>query len=438
MNRRILSYGVAFLSGLAGLGYEIVWTRIFAVGLGHEMPAVLAVVSAFFCGMAAGSWFAETVQVRTWRPGRLYIGIELLIGCWSLATVYLIPWANGFVAQMTGPVPSPLHQWSVAFLIPFTLLFPATCAMGATLPVMIRILPATGRNRAAVAPLYAANTFGAVTGTLLATFILIPHVGYSMTLIDFAVINVFCAVTVMGMGGHYIPAPVMPRDQASYVSAGHGRPIILLLIMGMLGIGYEVLVVRLMSQIVENTVYSFASALVVYLLGTALGAALYHRVAGRHHTDILPPLFTVLSLCCLGGMVSLLHADTLYRISRTAFGADMAGSIAAEMMLAATAFFLPTMVMGAIFSHLAENARAQRHGLGAALSINTLGSALAPLLVGVILVPLAGIKTSFILVSLGYLLLIPLNKSRAHWTVLLPMVFAADLGLGTGQLRLIS
>jgi hypothetical protein len=31
---------------LAGLGYEMVWTRLFAVGLGHEMPNVLAVAES--------------------------------------------------------------------------------------------------------------------------------------------------------------------------------------------------------------------------------------------------------------------------------------------------------------------------------------------------------------------------------------------------------
>ena len=36
-------------------GYEIVWTRLFAVGLGHEIPAVLAVVAAFFSGLALGA-----------------------------------------------------------------------------------------------------------------------------------------------------------------------------------------------------------------------------------------------------------------------------------------------------------------------------------------------------------------------------------------------
>jgi hypothetical protein len=35
-------YVLIFLSGLAGLGYEMVWSRMLTTGLGHEVTAVLA------------------------------------------------------------------------------------------------------------------------------------------------------------------------------------------------------------------------------------------------------------------------------------------------------------------------------------------------------------------------------------------------------------
>ena len=54
-----LLYLILFFSGFAGLGYELVWTRMLAVGLGHEIPAVLAVVAAFFCGLALGAWVLD-------------------------------------------------------------------------------------------------------------------------------------------------------------------------------------------------------------------------------------------------------------------------------------------------------------------------------------------------------------------------------------------
>src|SRR5213082_977433 len=52
-------YALFFLSGGAGLGYQMVWSRMLSAGLGHEMPAVLAVVGAFMGGMAIGAWVLD-------------------------------------------------------------------------------------------------------------------------------------------------------------------------------------------------------------------------------------------------------------------------------------------------------------------------------------------------------------------------------------------
>src|SRR6185295_10127024 len=46
-------------------------------------------------------------------------------------------------------------------------------------------------------------------------------------------------------------------------------------------LGYEVVVVRVLSQVAANTVYTFALLLAVYLIGTALGAAAYDRLSTR-------------------------------------------------------------------------------------------------------------------------------------------------------------
>jgi hypothetical protein len=65
ITQQTVPYLILFLSGFAGLGYEMVRTRMLAVGLGHEIIAVLAVVSAFFCGMALGAWRLDGVVSRS-------------------------------------------------------------------------------------------------------------------------------------------------------------------------------------------------------------------------------------------------------------------------------------------------------------------------------------------------------------------------------------
>jgi spermidine synthase len=136
--RKLFLYTLFFLSGLCGLAYQMVWSRMFALGLGHELPGVRAVVAAFFGGLAVGAWTLDRRISLSLRPGRWYAGLEILIGLWGLASVFLIPSCNEFALQFIGLEVSELRHWIVAFVVPFVTLLPATAAMGATLPAMER------------------------------------------------------------------------------------------------------------------------------------------------------------------------------------------------------------------------------------------------------------------------------------------------------------
>jgi spermidine synthase len=398
-------------------------------------PAVLAVLTAFFLGLAAGGWLSERRALAAAPPALLYASLEGVIGGWALATIALVPAVNGAVGTWIGPSPSALHHWAIAFLVPFALLLPATCAMGATLPTMARLVARTGEGERVAPGLYAANTGGAVVGTLAATFALVPHLGYGATLADLALLNLACAgLTPLAARG---PTPDPARAHPRAALAPRVRALsFLLFATGLLGLGYEVLVVRLLAQVQENTVYSFASALVVYLLGTAAGAALYHRAAGRLRRDPLPALLTSVASACVASALAMTRALQLQEVLARTFGAGMTAAVAAELALAAVAFLLPTMAMGATFSHLAEVARERRLGLGGGLGLNTVGGALAPLLFGVWLVPAFGLKAAFLVCTLGYLALAPLASGRLHLHALLPAA-AAGLFAATGPLQLV-
>src|SRR5437016_4884859 len=116
------------------------WSRMFATGLGHEMPSVLAVVAALFGGMAAGSWLSERFLARSARPGQWYGSLELLIGLGGLGSGVLIPVANHAALALTGLDPPALRQWCIAFLVPGLTLLPVTAAMGATFPALERFV----------------------------------------------------------------------------------------------------------------------------------------------------------------------------------------------------------------------------------------------------------------------------------------------------------
>lgn len=166
MRGRLGSLLLMAASGFAGLGYQIVWTQQCALWLGHESAAVLAVVTAFFGGLAAGSLvFASRIE-RSARPLIWYAGCEFVAALWSLVLLFAMSPASASLRKWTGVGPTPTWQWSVAFVGTFALILPATAAMGATLPAMERITSEV-RDRRSIAALYASNTLGAVLGWLL-------------------------------------------------------------------------------------------------------------------------------------------------------------------------------------------------------------------------------------------------------------------------------
>ena len=170
VGRRWASLVLMAGSGFAGLGYQIVWTQQCSLLLGHESAAVLAVVAAFFGGLAVGGLAFGARIERSARPLRWYTGCELVVALWSLLLLFAWSPFSAFVLRLTGVQPSAVWQWSVAFGGTFLLFLPATAAMGATLPAMERLATQTGGQGRSIAVLYAGNTFGAVLGVLAAAF----------------------------------------------------------------------------------------------------------------------------------------------------------------------------------------------------------------------------------------------------------------------------
>src|SRR2546422_433807 len=107
-----------FTSGFAGLAYQMVWAKMFANGLGHEGPAVLAVVCAFMGGMAAGSYIWAGKLARTTKPLAWYGRLEIVVGLWAIISTVLVPSANRVANRAIGVDPPAWWHWIVAFVCP--------------------------------------------------------------------------------------------------------------------------------------------------------------------------------------------------------------------------------------------------------------------------------------------------------------------------------
>ena len=265
-------------SGFAGLGYQIIWTQQAALWLGHEAAAVPAVVTAFFGGLALGAWVLGSRIEKSARPNRACAVCEVVIALWSGVLALALSPVSGWVLDATFALPSPLWQWTVGFAATFWLLLPATAAMGATLPAMARVLASLQTRRlirpqeagtatastepvapavaAPLAALYACNTLGAMLGVLTTAFWLVPAIGLARTAAVCAALNLFCAAAVLGLvKRHAGVKPAAATSTSTSTSTPATGNLAVLAATGLLGIGYEVLVVRVLSQVTEATVY---------------------------------------------------------------------------------------------------------------------------------------------------------------------------------------
>ena len=428
-------------SGFAGLGYQVVWTQQCALWLGHESASVLAVVAAFFGGIALGAlWLGPRIE-RSERPVRWYAFCEGAIALWGLALLGLMSPVSDWLLVRMGVQPAPLWQWAMAFCGTLLLLLPATVAMGATLPAMERVMSGMATRAGAtrsIAAYYAANTFGAVLGVLGTAFWLVPQLGLARTAAVCMALNLLCALASWVVFPAHSPVNADPAV-APGAAGGQGRAMLWrLAFTGLLGIGYEVLVVRVLSQVAEDTVYTFAMLLAVYLVGTALGAAAYER--WRHRVSDVQGLgdrlLAWLAMACLLGTASLWASEELQVWLRAVWGGGMGAAVAAEAAIALVAFGLPTLAMGALFSHLSARASAEGIGFGRALGVNTLGAAAAAPLFGVLLTPALGPKLVLVLIALGYLALTTRQAWRSAW-VWGPALAAVALAVLTAPLAFV-
>lgn len=414
--RRYTALALMLASGFAGLGYQIVWTQQASLWLGHETAAVLAVVAAFFGGLTLGAFLFGARIERSARAVHWYALCEFVIALWSLLLIVLMTPLSARLLDLIGVQPTPLWQWSVAFFGVLILLLPATMAMGATLPAMQRITVQMSERANSIAALYASNTFGAVLGVIASVFWLVPAIGLRGTAAICVAFNLFCALAaliVFARNRSTVPEISIEefsnREKLAIQKIAHDNGVLLkLLVTGFLGIGYEVLVVRVLSQVSEDTVFTFALLLAIYLIGTAIGAALYQRYflsRDSENKSLGDRLLCWLAIACLIGSASLWLCEYEKHFLLPLFGASMTAVITVEAMLALFAFGLPTLIMGALFSHLSARAIDAGIGFGRALSVNTFGAALAPIIFGVIALPLLGPKFALLSISLGYLAL---------------------------------
>ncbi|WP_354675289.1 fused MFS/spermidine synthase [Cupriavidus alkaliphilus] len=403
-----------FASGSAGLVFQVLWIRQLALVVGVEVHAVTTAVSAFFGGLALGGWVFGRLADRHGDPLRLYAWLEIAVLVLGVGATLALARAAAPFAWLESRV--GLLAWALPFLL---VILPAA-AMGGTLPVLMRVLGSRpDRVGTHGGRLYAANTAGAIAGTLLAGFVLVPGLGILGSAIAAGVLNGVAALGAWLLARRITrPSAAIGADAAratAHTAAGdvaNGRLALLLYAAaGGIALGYEVVWSQAIVQFLSTRTFAFTVVLATYLAGLAIGSAL----AARHADRVRDPWGAFGLLVAAAGLVALLEFVLLGEWLLRAQGSLSAWvqALTASPLLAAcarfalaalTIVFVPTLLLGAAFPfvlRVSVDSRRIGAGVGSVIALNTLGGIAGTALAGFVLVPYLGLVRTLSLLAVA-------------------------------------
>ena len=191
------------ISGFASFALEIVWFRLLVVLLRPTTYAFTVMLATVLAGIAIGSWIATPfVTRRRLNLLMLLASIELLLALAAVASAAVVgqagavyAWAAPHFAQGALAYFGPMAVTSMAAILPAALL------MGMAFPIGIAIWAGDVDERRAgerVGFIYSVNVAGAVAGSLLTGFALLPLAGSRVTLTAISALILCTGLLLLG------------------------------------------------------------------------------------------------------------------------------------------------------------------------------------------------------------------------------------------------
>jgi spermidine synthase len=173
-------YVTIALSGLTALAAEVVWTRLLSLHFGATVYTFALILAVFLVGLGIGSAAGATMARDLVSPKRALGWCQLLL-CGAIAwaayelTESLPYWPiNPYIAT------TPWFTLQLDLVRCFWVVLPGAMLWGASFPLALAAVATTEQDAARLAGgVYAANTVGAIAGSLVTSFILIPWIGTS-------------------------------------------------------------------------------------------------------------------------------------------------------------------------------------------------------------------------------------------------------------------
>ena len=177
---------VAFVSGLTSLGYQVTWTRLLVSGTGGLTYVFTVILALFLVGIALGATIFNSLRSRMRDPIRVLAWTQFAVAILAMAGLILV------ISQPRELDPfRPFISIAALFGSAILVVLPVTVVMGLSFPTASELLK-SGHGRAGEASglLLASNTTGAILGSLVIPFVLMPTIGSPAIIVLLALTNV--------------------------------------------------------------------------------------------------------------------------------------------------------------------------------------------------------------------------------------------------------
>jgi spermidine synthase len=412
-NHRIWVMAICFFaSGFAGLSYEICWIRKASVIFGSTTFAVSTVMAVFFGGLAIGSYLFGQFSRKLGRPLMAYAFLEVCLGVIALLNPEIFVWSENLYRHFYSVL---IDNAALLLLTRLTLvtlvILPPTILMGATLPLFCSYyVNNKDKISLTVSLLYGLNTLGAAIGSAVTGFMLIPTIGINKTIWLAGAMNICIGLIAYRHQILTASTNILIKDNFSSKPEitvrldRDGRIIYALFFLsGFVALGTEVLWVRYLSLLINNTVYTYTLTLTITLTGIVLGSVLISNIGDRTRLRAL-----------IFGLVHILNS--LIVLSLMVLPADLWQKVMSSVSLPSRTIWIITLlllvpsVLSGISFPLAIRMAVDRPSLvasrvGSMYAINTVGGIVGSLIVGFLFLPHMGLQKSLYLnTALGLLI----------------------------------
>ncbi len=173
----LFGFGV---SGAAAMALEVLCSRLVGVVIGASTYSFTLILTTFLVGLAIGAaWMTRRID-RIADPVTWLAGVEIVVGLTAILTTTFadrLPMWLHAVAREAGVTMTQIYFTN--FLIAAAVMLPATLALGAVMPLVVRIIAPAGADHAGpiVGRAYALNTLGSIVGSFLGGFVMLPVLG---------------------------------------------------------------------------------------------------------------------------------------------------------------------------------------------------------------------------------------------------------------------